>query len=354
MRRKKKAKAKSKMNALGLFQVLLFTTFFYLLNGVASNPLETQSVAAEDARLPFRPIGSASAVDQYSHPGQVTETAYHAQSGDRWGTSDMVDQPVRAQGMSAPVRQVAMQSGGFSSPPPSSGFAPQVPTQFAPPPLSTPPQMSPNAASTPPSDASPLSPPSLEFDNTPPPATSMPSSTPRSLPSSSSGGSPPSGSTYASPPIADYEPVMPPQLSNGGFATAADCRLITPPSTYTGMSPYGDLCSSVAPTNYTSPYTPPPAEIAAPAAMPPLTAAPPVAAAPPITVPSTAITVPSTAITVPQTVPPVSPPASAPVGSLMTFGQESLPVQVGQGLWGQPVAYVPGQRCRNWLRYFSF
>ncbi|TWT83755.1 hypothetical protein CA13_52260 [Planctomycetes bacterium CA13] len=42
----------------------------------------------------------------------------------------------------------------------------------------------------------------------------------------------------------------------------------------------------------------------------------------------------------------------APIRSLFTLGQEANPVQVGQGLWGQPVAYVPGQGIRNWVRYF--
>jgi hypothetical protein len=43
----------------------------------------------------------------------------------------------------------------------------------------------------------------------------------------------------------------------------------------------------------------------------------------------------------------------APVGSLLTFGQEQNVVQVGQGIIGQPKAYVPGQTIRNWLRYFT-
>ncbi|TWU16518.1 hypothetical protein [Allorhodopirellula heiligendammensis] len=358
MRRKKNPRAKTKSNSIGLFQVLLFTTFFYVVNGVTSSPLESQSVLAQTTGLPFQEIGSPSAVDRYSERGRYTATGYRA------GADDVDFQ--RRPATPAPVRQVSMQSGGFSAPPQGAAASPQlnqVPTQFAPPPLDTPPQLSsqgialppgtvpasPQTLSPPPSDSSPLSPPSLSFsESTPPPASSLP---PRSLPNPTrdfTSGEP----SYAAPPIADYAPVPPPQLSNGGYATMADCRLITPPSSYTAMSPYGGTCGSVAPTNYASPYTPPPAQIAAPAAMPPMTVSPPVTVSPPSTVSST-VTIPP-----PMTVPPsatvVSPPAAAPVGSLVTFGQETLPVQVGQGLWGQPVAYVPGQRCRNWLRYLSF
>jgi hypothetical protein len=38
--------------------------------------------------------------------------------------------------------------------------------------------------------------------------------------------------------------------------------------------------------------------------------------------------------------------------ALISLGQQNNAVQVGQGLWGQPVAYVPGQSIRNWVRYF--
>lgn len=287
MRRKKKTRAKSITSSLGLFQVLLFTLFFYIVNGVASNPLKTQSVSAQTAGLPFRPLGSESAVDRYSERGQYTETGYREESSFAGAHRH------RLTNASTAVRQVSMQSRDFGAPPTGMETAPvppQAPAPFVPP------------SQTPSAPAAPA---------------------PRSLPSSTL-----RAPSYSAPPIADYAPVAPPQLSNGGYATMADCRLITPPSSYTAMSPYGNACGSVAPTNYASPYVPPPAEIAAPAVMPP------VAIPPPGTT--------------------VSPPSAAPASSLVTFGQERLPVQVGQGLWGQPVAYVPGQRCRNWLRYLSF
>lgn len=40
------------------------------------------------------------------------------------------------------------------------------------------------------------------------------------------------------------------------------------------------------------------------------------------------------------------------VRPLLDFGQSKYPYQVGRGLIGQPVAYIPGQRFRNFFRYF--
>jgi hypothetical protein len=35
------------------------------------------------------------------------------------------------------------------------------------------------------------------------------------------------------------------------------------------------------------------------------------------------------------------------------MGQQQHPVQVGQGILGQPKAYVPGQGVRNFIRYLT-
>ncbi|MFG0254754.1 MAG: hypothetical protein ACF787_06605 [Rhodopirellula sp. JB053] len=325
MRRKR---MRRKKDSLGLFQVLLFGTFFYLWSFVGSSPVGTHTLHAETSGLPFRPIGSPSAVDQFQNEKRYAETAYHDQQNVPRRANFSTASATRAAGN---VRQVSMQSGGFALPP-GGGTVPS-PSEYTPPPLNTPPAMTVPNLQTAPATSQP------QF--TPPPSTSAPSNvtTPRSLPTPGSvpnSGAPStfnSGGLSSSPgPIADYQPVAPPQLSNGGFATASDCRLITPASNYSAMSPYGDTCGcgDVMPTGYAGTYVPPPAQIPAPAAMPSYTVTPP---------PTTAVT---------------TPPSAAPVGSLVTFGQETLPVQVGQGLWGQPVAYVPGQRFRNWLRYFSF
>lgn len=133
------------------------------------------------------------------------------------------------------------------------------------------------------------------------------------------------------PPARDLTTLPPPQLGAANFATINNCALVTPPSRYTANS--GIPCGSTGyavPSSYAVPptYVAPPAEFAAPAVMPPATFAPP---------PTIAVVPPSNA---------------GPIRPLISFGQQRNPVQVGQGLWGQPVAYVPGQGVRNWVRYF--
>ncbi|MEM6468106.1 MAG: hypothetical protein AAF802_00955 [Planctomycetota bacterium] len=129
----------------------------------------------------------------------------------------------------------------------------------------------------------------------------------------------------------DLSPMPQPQLRGQKYATIDNCNLVSGPSYYRAASPYG---CGVVPTNYApvtqSPYNPPAAEIAAPATIPPVT------------------TFPAPAVLGNTAVP------GAPARALISFGQERYTVQVGQGLWGQPVAYVPGQGVRNWLRYLSF
>ena len=220
------------------------------------------------AQLPFRPIGSPSAVDRYRRdapasppasppvtpPGTFVETGFR----ERFfrGTE--------------PVRQVQFQS--------PSGFAP-VPSNLVP--------------------SNPV---------------------PTNLPGP------------ALPPASDLQPVAPPQLG-GGFATSANTNLVTNPSDYPAMAVGLGPCGGVggvppgylAPTSYTGPV---PTEVPAAAVMPPPVAVPPIVVAPPVA-------------------------TGAPAGSLVSFGQETYPLQLGQGLWGQPVAYVPGQGVRNWFRYLS-
>ena len=122
----------------------------------------------------------------------------------------------------------------------------------------------------------------------------------------------------------DMQPMPQPQLGNR-FATIDNCALVSPPSDYSAASGCG--CGTVVPQSYeapqptAAPVTYSPAEVAVPVVVP-------------ATTPSNA-------------------KLGAPMRSMVTFGQERNPVQLGQGLVGQPVAYVPGQPFRNWLRYFS-
>jgi hypothetical protein len=122
----------------------------------------------------------------------------------------------------------------------------------------------------------------------------------------------------------DLAPIAPPQLHDG-FATVGNCNCVSPPSGYTGAS----ALAACAPVAHSVPVTP---------VLSATNAAPAPIASAPIAAPVLPLAAP------PQT-------AGVPHGPLISFGQELNPVVVGQGLWGQPVAYVPGQKCRNCIRY---
>ena len=121
----------------------------------------------------------------------------------------------------------------------------------------------------------------------------------------------------------DLLPVAAPQL-NDEFATIDNCSLVSPPSGYVAETGWKQYAPTSARTTTPVPY---------------------VAPAP-------------TVATAPIATPPVIPDASTmpkgsgvPRHSLVSFGQDRNPIVVGQGLVGQPVAYVPGQPFRNALRY---
>jgi hypothetical protein len=151
-----------------------------------------------------------------------------------------------------------------------------------------------------------------------PPITPAP--VPRELPLN------PGNASFNPAPISgnsDYAPVAPPQLTDG-FATIDNCNCVSAPSSYTAAS----SVAGCAPVGYQAPaaYQPPPQAYVAP----------PASIAAPAILPDGALAAPTDGV---------------PRGALISFGQQAYPVQVGQGLYGQPVAYVPGQRFRNWIRY---
>lgn len=121
---------------------------------------------------------------------------------------------------------------------------------------------------------------------------------------------PPQHQPNASP--SDLAPLPQPQLPSN-WATVDNCNLVSGPSGY--RAEFG-FCSPapVVPVGY---------------------------AAPPVILP--------------PAVAPGAPMAPAPFGCrpLFTLGQENYNVQVGQGIIGQPTAYVPGQNIRNFIRYLS-
>ena len=178
----------------------------------------------------------------------------------------------------------------------------------------------------------------------PPASSTLGGGAPRSLPTPPAAGSfsqvPPGANTLVPsaivpgtpvPSPSDLSPMPRPQLG-GGFANVANCNLVTPPSSYTAAAGVG---CGVAPAGYNStPYVPPPLQIPTPATMP--TSNVPAAGVPLAQAQGGAVQPSATGSTIPP---------------LVQFGQQKNQVQIGQGLWGQPKAYVPGQKFRNGLRY---
>ena len=286
----------------------------------------------------LKPLGAPSAVDQFRRDRAPQRSFRAAADASVRGVSHQVrvasagttkgTTAEQSIGRADPaVRQtVWMQSdfqapplggGGMSLPGDTGASPPALPPGEAPPGQMPPGQMSPGQLP----------------DSVPYPQASQPA--PPSQPPSAPRRSLPSPQAAPASPSDDFAPMAPPRLQTNEFAGVDNCNLVTGPSPYMAASVFSNGCGQVVPTSYV-----------------PVGCAPPVNAPPPVALPPE---IPSAA-----TVPPVSvlPPVAstitaAPARSLISFGQERNVVQVGQGLWGQPVAYVPGQHLRNWLRYFS-
>lgn len=250
-----------------------------------------QTIETPQTRL--KPIDAPSAVDRYR--SRDAESVASANRFRETGYREFRNGRL----VGAPVRQAAwlQQAPGFNAPslPQGGGF--QLPSNDAAP---VPSPSLPSAGGS----SQPLQP----FPQQPQ------TSPPRTLPSNPNANQP-------VPSSSDLTPLAAPHLSSG-FATVGNCCCVSPPSSYSAASGIG--CGP--PVTYAAPpaYIPPPTEIAAPAAMPPAV------------VPAVGAV-----------------PAAAPHRPLFSFGQELNPVELGQGIIGQPVAYVPGQPVRNFLRYIS-
>ena len=322
----------------------------------AQNQVDRVTYARQQARAKMQPIGSPSAIDRYRKPqsfqrqdqrfaqpaqqqgiaqrerqAQFQETAFNrpTQATIRPASDRRYDSP----GGQSAVRQVVMmQEGGFAVPtlPPGSPL-PGIP-----------PGANPGANSAIAPNGIPAAP-----SQVPDPTTG------RTLPLGNSGSTTRSpsdlpGNTFSQNNVRanDLNPVGQPQLQSNGFATVDNCNCVSGPSGYSAASGLG--CGSnfgfVAPANFNRPlaqqFVAPPAQIAAPAAIPtqPVIGGGAFGQAGLGTGLGTGLG---------AGVGNVSPPRA-----LVSLGQQLNPVQVGQGLWGQPVAYVPGQSVRNWIRYF--
>ena len=288
----------------------------------ASLSLAQQPVDSPAARM--RPIGSPSAVDQYRRPSASPRFSGPRFSGPRFsGSSIRRETKYQRSGPGLPdghVRQTAMQ---FEIPGGASPFAPPSAGPLTPP---AQPSLTPHQPALSPAPLPPGPLPSQPLPSQPLPSQPAAATLPRQssvLPRPGVAPNP-----LPAPGLrADHAPMNAPVLSNQ-FATVNNCAAVSGPSSYSAACASG-CGSACAPVGYQAPaYQAPPAQIPAPALMP----------------------------TTPFGAPALTAPAAlnpAPIGSLMTFGQQRYPVQVGQGLLGQPKAYVPGQTLRNWLRYFT-
>jgi len=304
---------------------LVLPLLFLLLATLLSDEVLAQS---DSAMTRLKPLGAPSAVDQFrrdrpsydgSHrPRVATQPSNTAQTRQSAWRVESTSQAPRTN----PVRQTVWMQSDFEAPPLGGGGMSLPSDAGAAPPAMPPNSSLPDSVPYPQASQPPGQPPAPGSSQ--PPSASPP---PRALPS-------PQSNPPRMPP-ADTTPMAAPRLESSDYARIDNCNLVTGPSPYMSASVFGSGCGQVVPTTYTA-----------------VGCTPAVTAPPPMYLPPE---IPSAA-----TVPPVSvlPPLSqavtaAPARALISFGQERNVVQVGQGLWGQPVAYVPDQHLRNWLRYFS-
>ena len=249
---------------------------------------------SDSAMARIRPLGSPSALDQFQPNAPRQRPPIAAANG-------------------SPVRQTAwMQSGlAFPADVPRSVLTQPVPNALLP---STVPY--PESGF----NAPPLQPPPGMNPGLPPPQPII--------------ASQPGFGFVPSP--SDQTPLPQPSLDTSSIARMDNCRLVTGPSSYNSEFDCG--CGTVVPTTYNAPLAQSPG--VAPGSLPP-------------EIPSMATIVPVPVQPPPMTQPvATAPPEAAPPRALISFGQDKkYAVKVGQGLWGQPVAYVPGQGFRNFFRY---
>ena len=293
----------------------------------AQGPSSAVSIVARNvaSQPKFVPIGTRSLVDQYRND--------HPQPGVRSQTEKIGNHAV----LSSTRHLVRLPQSGFAAPPlPTTGASPMTsptnggmgfPSQTVTPPSGF---QEPNVGAPfglPPGTGAPLpmsnpvpAPNTMAPPTGLPPALPMNSAVPRNVPVV---GLP---STQVIPRNADMLPIAQPQL-NDGFATVGNSCCVSAPSSYVAAMGLSCVGGGYQPTT-TQGYIATGPQVAAP---------------------------PQVASTVPSGLVPVTRPSApgVPKKPLINLGQDKNAVVVGQGLIGQPVAYVPGQCIRNWIRYIS-
>ncbi|WP_153555903.1 hypothetical protein [Roseimaritima sediminicola] len=293
--------------------VLSISLGTFLSAAAAESPQTRTDQAAARAKL--RPLGTPGLVDALRQSAAVPAGYQRPEQS--------ASKPV--------IRQTAMMQAsgpmglppGAAATPPDAGPAAAPPTMTPPPGAATPLGGSPAAPSTrpvaPPLAGENLQPVPLDNRQLPSPPAALPGG---ALP----GGALPGGDR--SPPAADLTPVPQPGLE-ASMATVDNCACVSAPSSYNAGGlwqcgpEYVVPCSATVPATVpaTTPYIAPPAVVAPPVAMP--------------------------AVATTAVVP------TAGCRPLFTLGQDPTNVQIGQGIIGQPKAYVPGQNVRNFIRYFT-
>ena len=272
----------------------------------------------------FVPIGTRSLVDQYRSDRQ--------QQGFRGQTQNIGYQDVQ----NSKRHLVRLQQNGFAAPPlPTTGAAPMafpdnggtgIPSQPATPqlgyqePAVGAPFGLPPSSSAPALVSSPVNSPAVIA-----PPTGLPPTLP--MTPAGSGNLPVAGfpSSQVISGNADMLPIARPQL-NDGFATVGNSCCVSPPSSYVAAMGLGNCVGGGYQPGASQGY---------------------IATGPQVAVP------PQVASSVPSGLVPVTRPSArgVPKKPLINLGQDKNAVVVGQGIIGQPVAYVPGQCVRNWIRY---
>ena len=299
--------------------VVAFTIFAAFV--VGHSAIQVNGQIPDTPQLRMRPIGTPSNVDRYR---RTRFSENHLGASHRGGAvlRETAFRDSRLQSGNPTVRQTAMQFGlpnelGGGTPAtagPSQPFAlPSSPLGDATVPA---PSRAPQTMPVPSLQTAPQAPSLPQAFS--PPANALPTGPQPGLPAPSN-----------LPSATDLTPLAPPSLGTE-YATVSNSVYVTGPSGYSAS-----MGSGCVPANYQRAPLPgsfiaPPAQIPAPAVLPPTRGS---------VVPSTAGS-------------PIS-SSAGPASALVTFGQEFNPVQVGPGLLGQPKAYVPGQYFRNWLRYFT-
>lgn len=336
--------------------------------------------AGDTPQTRLRPIGAPSAVDairaQPAAQPFAQPFAQPAPSGVPQSVQSPAFSPATSAGPSAtavfggsaPVRQAAMmqaQDGSALTLPslPPGGYA--APPTYSPPATTSPP-MTPSAMPAPAVTGNPTLPPALGSSTTAGPinlpapdlgtsplprGNTAPSAvaplTPQIQPSRPAVATPaPQRGMVAAPTMVpgDYAPLPQPQLTTG-FATLGNCRNVSAPSGYQSdriptYAPDPTSISQASATGYGGPATAP----SAPTVLPPVSVMPLAQGTPGFTTAPTPVSLGVQTIV----------PGPAKHQPLISFGQERYPVQVGQGIFGQPVAYVPGQPIRNCIRYLCW